>query len=159
MSTHYSVGGCGKLKIQSTPTEVLSSIPAIKVDEPIPPALSFPLGCPSDPRAIPPSPTLSTQSSVYFMASTALQDNKPEGGMASPALTSPADPFLSSAPHPSNVTKINTDDGTIADQSDDQGIEARDDLPLFPRLNRGRINPFSSILKSPRIPNDDRVTL
>ena len=96
------------------------------------------------------------------MAPTGLQDDKPEGGMASPALTSPADPFLSSPPHPSNVTKTNTDDGTIADQSDDKDVvKIRDGLPLFPRLRRGRVSPFSSILKSgpSRIPNDDRVTL
>ena len=165
MSTHRNIDDGSKPEILSTPTEeYLSSIPVIKVDERVPPALSTSLGChsrgSSDPRAIPPSPTLSTQSSVYFMASTALQDNKPEGGITSPSLISPTEFSASLSRQPSNVIMTHTYDGTIADQSDDRDITAGDELPLFPRLRRGRISPFSSILKSrpSRIPNDDRVT-
>ena len=165
MSTYCNIDDGSKPEIHPTPTEDLSSIPVIKVDERVSPALPTPLGChsrgPDDPNAIPPSPTLSTQSSVYFMASTALQDNIPEGGVTSLALINPADPSPSHSRQPSNVIVTNTDDGTIADQSDDKDIEARDDLPLFPRLRRGSVSPFSFILKSrpSGVPNDDRVTL
>ena len=102
MSTHCNIDDGSKPEILSIPTEDLGSIPVIRVDERVPPALSTSSGChsrgPSDPRAIPPSPTLSTQCSVYFMASTALRDNKPDGEMASLAFAGPGD-------------------GTIADQS------------------------------------------
>ena len=56
------------------------------------------------------------------------------------------------------VEKVESGVQAMADDKD--VVKARDDLPLFPRLRRGRISPFSSILKSrsPRIPNDDRVT-
>ena len=146
MPIYNNIDGGSEPEILSTPTEDMDERAS---------------GChsrgPSDPRAIPPSPTLSTQPSVYFMASTALQDNKPEGGITSPALISPTEFSASVSGQPSNVIMTNTDDGTIADQSNDRDIKAWDDLPLFPRLRRGRISP---ILKSrpSRIPNDDRVT-
>ena len=234
MLTHYSIDDGSKPEILSTPTKDLSSIPVIKVDERVPPALHTPLGChsrgPDGPNTTPPSPTLSTQSSVCFMASTALQDNKPEGGVTSLALINPEDPSPSHSPQPSNVIMTNTNDRTIANQTqssishiypatcnttnsvrspvenlkspapphvgslseidefenqirdhwtpvkkvegsvqavteaepdDIDAVKARDVLPLFPRLRRGRISPFSSILKirPPRIPKDDRVTL
>ena len=155
MSTRYNID------------DGLSSITVIRVDEheeSIPPALSTSSGCdsrgPSDLNATPLPPTFSTHPSAY-MASTSLQDNKPETRMTFPSPTAiklPASFF----PQPSNVIMTNTDDGTIADQSDDKNVvKVRDDLLLFPRLRRGRANPFSSILKSgpSRIPNDDRVTL
>ena len=47
-------------------------------------------------------------------------------------------------------------------EADDKGVvKARDDLPWFPRLRRGHVNPLSFILKSgpSGVPNDDRVTL
>ena len=171
MSTHYNIDDGSKPEIQSTPTKDLSTIPVIKVDEreeSVPPTPSTSSDChsrgPSDPSTIPPSPTLSTKSSVYFMASTALQDNKPEGGIISLALIDPTEFSASVSRQPSNVIMAKTDDGTIADQSDDNLKDikvCRDDLPLFPRLRRGQVSPFSSIFKSrpPRIPNDDRVTL
>ena len=165
MSTYCNIDDGSKPEIHPTPTEDLSSIPVIKVDERVSPALPTPLGChsrgPDDPNAIPPSPTLSTQSSVYFMASTALQDNKPEGGITSPSLIGPTEFSASLSRQPSNVIMTHTDDGTIADQSDDRDITAGDDLPFFPRLRRGRVSPFSFILKSrpSGVPNDDRVTL
>ena len=121
MSTHCNIDGGSKPEILSTPTEALSSIPVIRVDELVPPALSTSSGChsrgPSDPNVIPPSPTLSTRSPVHFGTPIALQDDKPEGGMASLALINPTDHSVSHSRRPSYATVTRTDDGTITDQS------------------------------------------
>ena len=67
---------------------------------------------------IPPSPTLSTQSSVnQFTTSTALRDNKPGDGSTSLALLSPVVPSRSHSRRPSNATMTSTDEGTVADHS------------------------------------------
>lgn len=66
---------------------------------------------------IPPSPTLSTQSSVHFTTSTALRDNKPGDGSTSLSLLSPKDPSRSHSRRPSNATMTSTDEGTVADHS------------------------------------------
>jgi P-type Ca2+ transporter type 2C len=66
---------------------------------------------------IPPSPTLSTQSSVHFNTSTVLRDNKPGDGTTSLALLSPKDPSRSHSRRPSNATMTSTDEGTVADHS------------------------------------------
>jgi Ca2+-transporting ATPase len=68
-------------------------------------------------RLIPPSPTLSTQSSVHFMNSTALRENKPGDGTSSLALLSPKDNSRSHSRRPSNATMASTDEGTVADHS------------------------------------------
>jgi len=68
-------------------------------------------------RVIPPSPTLSTQSSVHFMTSTALRDNKPGDGTSSLALLSPKDNSRSHSRRPSNATTTSTEEGTVADHS------------------------------------------
>ena len=65
----------------------------------------------------PPSPTLSTQSSVHFTTSTALRDNKPGDGSTSLALLSPGGPSRSHSRRPSNATMTSTDEGTVADHS------------------------------------------
>jgi len=66
---------------------------------------------------IPPSPTLSTQSSVHFKTSTALRDNKPGDGTTSLSLLSPKDNSRSHSRRPSNATTISTDEGTVTDHS------------------------------------------
>ena len=68
-------------------------------------------------RVIPPSPTLSTQSSVHFKTSTALRENKPGDGTTSLALLSPKDNSRSHSRRPSNATTASTDEGTVADHS------------------------------------------
>ena len=68
-------------------------------------------------RVIPPSPTLSTQSSVHFKTSTALRENKPGDGSTSLALLSPKDNSRSHSRRPSNATTTSTDEGTVADHS------------------------------------------
>ena len=76
-------------------------------------------------RVIPPSPTLSAQSSVHFMTSTALRDNKPGDGSTSLALLSPNDNSRSHSRRPSNATITSTDDGTVADHSQYPATSAR----------------------------------
>ena len=68
-------------------------------------------------RVIPPSPTLSTQSSVHFKTSTALRENKPGDGTSSLALLSPGNNSRSHSRRPSNATTTSTEDGTVADHS------------------------------------------
>ena len=66
-------------------------------------------------RGIPPSPTLSAQSSVHFKTSMALRDNKPGDGTTSLTLLSPQDQSRSHSRRPSNATTTSTDEGTVAD--------------------------------------------
>ena len=133
-----------KPEIPSIVTEDLSSTPAIHVashDESVNPALpTTSTGHsrkPSDPsllspgvlksgrrsvdedevKVIPPSPTLSTQSSVHFNTSTALRDNKPGDGSTSLTLLSPKDNSRSHSRRPSNATTTSTEEGTVADHS------------------------------------------
>jgi len=68
-------------------------------------------------KVIPPSPTLSTQSSVHFKTSTALRENKPGDGSTSLTLLSPKDNSRSHSRRPSNATTTSTDEGTVADHS------------------------------------------
>ena len=68
-------------------------------------------------KVIPPSPTLSTQSSVHFTTSTALRENKPGDGSTSLTLLSPKDNSRSHSRRPSNATTTSTDEGTVADHS------------------------------------------
>ena len=68
-------------------------------------------------RVIPPSPTLSTQSSVHFKTSTALRENKPGDGTSSLALLSPGSNSRSHSRRPSNATTTSTEEGTVADHS------------------------------------------
>ena len=68
-------------------------------------------------KVIPPSPTLSTQSSVHFMTSTALRENKPGDGSTSLSLLSPKDNSRSHSRRPSNATTTSTEEGTVADHS------------------------------------------
>jgi len=70
-----------------------------------------------DLKGIPPSPTLSTQSSVHFKTSTALRENKPGDGSTSLTLLSPKDNSRSHSRRPSNATTASTDEGTVADHS------------------------------------------
>ena len=119
MSTHCNIDDGSKPEILSTPTEALSSIPVIRVDELVPPALSTPSGChsrePSDPSVTPPPLIISAQSPVHFTTPMALQDDKPEGGMASLALINPTDHSISHSRRPSYATVTHTDDGTITE--------------------------------------------
>jgi hypothetical protein len=66
---------------------------------------------------IPPSPILSTQSSVHFTTSTALRENKPGDGSSSLALLSPTNPSRSHSRRPSNATITSTEEGTVADHA------------------------------------------
>ena len=134
-----------KPEIPSIVTEDLSSTPAIHVDSnEDPDSSAFPTTStgharkPSDPSllspgilkpgrrsfdtsasedGVPPSPTLSTQSSVHFKTSTALRENKPGDGSTSLALLSPQDTTRSHSRRPSNATTTSTDEGTVADHS------------------------------------------
>ena len=128
-------------------TEDLSSNPAIRVDDnaefvfpPLPtssaghsrnnsdPLLlspgipwsgrrSFDTSADEDEHRPPPSPTLSTQSSVQFTTSTALRGNNPGDGVTSLALLSPRDASRSHSRRPSNATMTSTEEGTVADHS------------------------------------------
>jgi len=135
-----------KPEIPSIVTEDLSSTPAIHVDNREGPASSsLPTTGhgrkPSDPsllspgilkpgrrsvdtsasedeaRGIPPSPTLSTQSSVHFKTTTALRENKPGDGTTSLSLLSPQDNSRTHSRRPSNATTTSTEEGTVADHS------------------------------------------
>ena len=66
---------------------------------------------------VPPSPTLSAQSSVHFTNTTALRENKPGDGSTSLALLSPHIPNRSHSRRPSNATITSTEEGTVADHS------------------------------------------
>ena len=68
-------------------------------------------------RVIPPSPTLSTQSSVHFQTSMALRENRPGDGTSSLALLTPGGGVRTHSRRPSNATTTSTDDGTVADHS------------------------------------------
>lgn len=63
----------------------------------------------------PPSPTLSSQSSVHFRTSLALRDNKPGDGATSLALLNPLHHTRSHSRRPSNATTTSTDEGTGPD--------------------------------------------
>jgi Ca2+-transporting ATPase len=131
-----------KPEIPSIVTEDLSSTPAIHVDnregsnpsslpttaharKPSDPSLLSPgilrLGRRSvdtsasddEVRGIPPSPTLSTQSSVHFQTSTALRENKPGDGSTSLTLLSAQDQVS----HSRRPSTTSTDEGTVADHS------------------------------------------
>ena len=65
-------------------------------------------------RAAPPSPTLSTHSSVHFMTSMALRENRPSDDTGSLALLSPTRNSRSHSQRPSNATT--NDEGTVADR-------------------------------------------
>ena len=65
-------------------------------------------------RAAPPSPTLSTQSSVHFMTSMDLQENRPSDGTGSLALLSPTRNSHSHSRRPSNA--MTDDEGAVADR-------------------------------------------
>ena len=68
-------------------------------------------------RLMPPSPTLSTQSSVHFMTSTALRENKPGDRTSSLALLCPKDNSRFRSRRPSNSTIASTDEGTASVKS------------------------------------------
>ena len=131
-------------QIPAIVTEDLSSTPVIRVDElqefvshSLPISANGHLRKPSDPSMLrpgipksgrrsldtdedglsPPSPTLSTQSSVQFNTSTALRENKPGDGTTSLSLLSPRDPTRSHSRRPSNATITSTEEGTVADHS------------------------------------------
>jgi hypothetical protein len=135
-----------KPEIPSIVTEDLSSTPAIHVDnregvylfcfpttgharKPSDPSLLSPgilrpgrrsvdtSASDDEVRGIPPSPTLSTQSSVHFQTSTALREKKPGDGSTSLTLLSAQDPSRSHSRRPSNATTTSTDEGTVADHS------------------------------------------
>ena len=88
-------------------TEDFSSTPVINVGDHerfVPPARTMVTSIDEDGlSAIPPSPTLSTQCPVYFMASTALRDNKPDGEMASLAFTGPGDGTITDQSNASHI--------------------------------------------------------
>ena len=66
-------------------------------------------------KAAPPSPTLSSQSSVHFTTSTALRENKPSDHTTSLILLSQRDDSFSHSRHRSNPTTTSTDEGRVID--------------------------------------------
>ena len=67
--------------------------------------------------AKPPTPTLSTLSSVNCETSTALRDNEPADRSAFPAHICPRDPSRSRCRRSSTATGTSIDDGTVVDRS------------------------------------------
>jgi Ca2+-transporting ATPase len=144
--SHYNMDYGTRPEIPSIVTEDLSSTPAIHVDSHYenvsltlpttsshsrrpsnltllspgilkPGRRSFDTSSDEDEsRLPPPSPTLSTQSSVHFITSTALRENKPGDGTTSLTLLSPKDNSFSLSRRPSNAS-ASTDEGTVADHS------------------------------------------
>lgn len=113
-------------QIPAIVTEDLSSTPVIHVDElQDDPSMLSPGILKSGRRSVdtdedglsPPSPTLSTQSSVQFNTTTALRENKPGDGTTSLTLLTARDPSRSHSRRPSNATITSTEEGTVADHS------------------------------------------
>ena len=100
-------------------------------------------------RVTPPSPTLSTQSLVHFVMSTALWNNKPGDGTTSLALLSPKDASCSHSRQLSNVTMTSTEEGTVANHSPglSHNFQVTSDVTTLAR----------SMVETPNLPTPTRV--
>ena len=93
---------------------------------------------------MPPSPALSTQSSVHFMTSTALRENRP-GDVSTPlALPSRKYNYHSHSRWPLNTAITAHDEGTIADHDHPLGL-----LHLYPPTSGVFVTSTADTLNSP----------